>query len=303
MKRYATTASDQPKRFRAFAKGLASGKPEERVSETGGMFDRGYISGYSLCSVGPALGHEHWCDETFVAQIAEATQAAGDAGIKSRYTHGSMSGDGIEDSLGRTTWFESDTDQQARGILHFSDMANAEKRRQVLAGARDTPEDFGASIVFYIDYAAVLEHGLEHGVEIDEDGWPDWSEYQSPDERNEGNFPHVRLDRLSRSDIVGDPAANAGGMFGERDAIFRDAIALFEFAIGIREECQTEQFNLNRANVRPFAERFIVENFARLQEIHARNQPADEKRPADSEETVEDDYLAPQAAALAVLLL
>src|SRR4051794_20449658 len=73
---------------------------EPRVERTGGYRNAGLIRGVSVITKGEALGHGLWIDDTALEQVASAINSQ-QFGIKSRFTHPSMSGDGLGKMTGR----------------------------------------------------------------------------------------------------------------------------------------------------------------------------------------------------------
>lgn len=278
---------------------------KNQVSDDGGQFGHGSINGFSVCTVGPALGHEEWCDEIFIDQVATQTNEAGTSGITARYSHGSMSGDGLDDMFGVATHAEG-SDQQARANLHISEAADSERRRRVLAAARQMPERFGASIAFLPDWQASAEFALEHGATVDDDGYVNMSEFTSPDERNVENFPHVRLKQLDRIDLVGDPAANSAGLFN-RDKKFAQFNTLFDYAmssIGLDVNATPDEIktllaaiNINDpAKPQDFTRRKLIEHralieayFAKLDRIALAANPKEEPKATSDSKTDSPD--------------
>ena len=72
-----------------------------RVIRDGGDSKAGLIVAASVTTRGEAIGHGMWLDNEFLGSVAEAINSQGDQGIKSRFTHPSMSGDGLGRFLGR----------------------------------------------------------------------------------------------------------------------------------------------------------------------------------------------------------
>jgi hypothetical protein len=90
-------------RFRTpIARGLkAAEKDQPRVVRDGGDYGAGIIYGASIITRGEALGHRMWIDGDMVTQVYAAIDDAGDEGLKARFTHPSLSADGLGSYLGR----------------------------------------------------------------------------------------------------------------------------------------------------------------------------------------------------------
>ena len=166
------------------------------------------IRGMSIVTRGEAVGHSLWLDSAFLDQTARAGRARGEGGIKARFTHPGLSGDGLGTLLGRARNFERQGDQV------FADLAFVDSSSRTPTGdlaayvmdlADESPDQFGASIVFDLDEPAMRAFA---GENRNKDG-----AFQSPDEDNAGNHSHARLAQLYASDIVDDPAANPEGIF------------------------------------------------------------------------------------------
>lgn len=171
------------------------------------------IRGFAVMTRGEALGHDAWVDAIMLSQVVASGNAA-PKGIKARFTHPGLCSDGIGKYLGRVRNFRLDGNV-ARGDLHLSEVsglspeATQDPAEYLMRLAESDPESFGASIVFWPDKAAMDLFKAEHQ---DEDG-----EFASPDEDNTHNLRHMRLAKLEACDVVGDPAANAGGFFSAGD--------------------------------------------------------------------------------------
>lgn len=228
-------------RFRGtIARGLA--ERESPVDPTGGDKQAGIIYGAAIITRGEALGHGHWCDATFCASVADALNAFSAAGLKARFAHPDMSGDGIGTFLGRWKLGVVDGDL-VRADLHFSRSAHrspdGDLAEYVMGLALEDPEAFGTSIVFMHDYAAEDAFRAEHTTEVETtDEWGEKrkrSIFKSPDPDNKKNLRHVRLKALLAADVVDEPAANPGGMF-HRSGVAHEAEALVSYALGLSNE-------------------------------------------------------------------
>lgn len=177
-----------------------SGLPADaRIDRTGGDYGAGIIRGFSVATVGPALGHGFDLDHVTLAQIAELGNATADRGMKSRFTHPNECNDGMGATIGRAKNF-SVVGDQAIADLHFL-ASSAHSPRGNLAGyvmdlAAESPESFGSSIVA-LEFKTERRPGDDGTLLID--GKP---------------APLVmRVAKLGAVDFVDTPAANSGGLF------------------------------------------------------------------------------------------
>jgi len=182
----------EKKAFRAgVSRGIASTGRVDRNTNT--------IYGYSVISVGEAIGHEMEIDMTTLSQVIEKGNAHR-SGLKSRFGHPTMSGDAMGTHLGKSFNFRLDEDR-VRADLKISDAAfNSPKGdlgNYVLELAEKDPEFFGASIVF----SGKSEYRIDkEGIELKgDDGQP--------------LLPLARVETLYASDVV-DEAATGDSMFG-----------------------------------------------------------------------------------------
>jgi hypothetical protein len=198
-----------------------------QVSRDGGDNGAGILSGVSLIAAGEALGHDMWIDDVTLSQVAEQA-GQGKHGIKSRFTHPSMSADGMGRHLGRIKDVRVEGDR-VLGDLHFAKSAHSTPdgnlAEYVMELAEEDPAAAGLSIVF------------EHDAEREEAYQASFGDgpFESPDEDNVKNLPHVRLAKLRAADVVDEPAANPEGMF-DRQPLARDVDDLLSYAAGLSEE-------------------------------------------------------------------
>ena len=220
-------------------RGLAAEVDAEmvQVDKSGGKHEAGIIRGVSLIASGEALGHEMWIDDETLTQVAELAKR-GKHGVKSRFTHPSMSADGLGRHLGRIHDVQMTEGGRVIGDLHFSEAAHqtpeGDLASYVMSLAIEDPSAAGLSIVFEHDPKAEIEFMLEHGASID-GNFVDTSAFQSPDPENANNYPHVRLSKLRAADVVDEPAANPEGMF-DRQGIARDADEFLSYVAGVTED-------------------------------------------------------------------
>lgn len=239
------------------ARGLAAGS---EVSGAGGRYGAGLIEGFAVITRGEALGHGFWIDREFVAQVNTALAGAR-SGVKSRFTHPDLSGDGLAKGLGRVFWRESEDEDISRGDLHLWESSrkspDGDLGGYVLERASEDPESFGASIAFVYDLDATEAHFLAHGGKVSVDGVWDRSGFRSPDPLNVAGLPHARLFELRAVDIVDDPAANPAGLF-HRDATLKEAESLLEYALGLSDrKPELASFGVDPDRAGGFLRRFL----------------------------------------------
>jgi len=203
-----------------------------------------------------------WLDLEMITQVATFANA-GDRGLKSRFTHPSMSSDGLGRHLGRIQDVEVQGDQ-AIGDLHLAmmshDTPDGDLADYVMDLASEDPEMAGLSIVFDYDYQAMEDFHLAHGAEWAEDDWGKYlslENFDSPDELNTENLVHVRMSGLRAADIVDEPAANEGGLF-DRQSAPRDADRFLAFVARISEEDPGEFSGIDPDRARAFLGRWLT---------------------------------------------
>jgi len=210
----------------------ASRGARTKVARTGGRYGAGLISGVSVVTRGEALGHKSWIDQTAMMQVVAAINAT--TGIKSRFTHPGVSGDGLGSMLGHVIGPAVFTGNQVIADLHFLESAHktpdGDLAKYVMDLAEETPADFGTSIVFLHDVEAedaFEESHLQGG------------KFVSPDPSNANHYRHVRIRKLRAVDAVDSPAANPSGLFSRGQEIATDADALMAYALGLTTERPT----------------------------------------------------------------
>ena len=257
------------------------------ISETGGMFDAGYIKGVSLIAQGEALGHGMWIDEVFINQVA-LSLAAAESGVKVRFTHPDMSGDGLAKGMGRAMYRHKD-DHKVYADIHFwksaHDGPDGDLAGYVIQRAKEDPRSFGMSISFQQDVESQKEFIEDHS----DDG-----AFASPDVNNLDNLPHVRLSKLRAADFVDEPAANPDGLFCV-DETFKEAEAMLEYALGFSKEIPEEcSFGIDPSRAAGFVTRFMESRNMKIQ-LQQDAAVADVQQPAVEEEIVDNLAVAEEA--------
>lgn len=299
------TLAERPQYLRApVATGLDA-RPADRIDRDGGLFRAGLIRGVSLCTHGEALGHGLWLDREFIASVVDSGATA-DKGLKARFTHPGLSGDGLGTFLGRFLEVRlSDDGEKAVGDLHFSTAAHktpdGDLASYIMDLAETDPDMFATSIVYQPDWEAEDAHFVEHGGKIidDELGFVhyDDSDYASPDPANTGNLMHARLAGLRACDCVDDPAANPEGLFHREQQFAQEADAVMAYAVGLSDRApDTRSFSVHPDRIKAFLSRFLASHDLEIQ--HKETPMADETQgqadapKADDEQTHQTDNQA-----------
>ena len=265
------------KRLRSnIARGLAS---RNAVDTRGGDQEAGIIRGMAIITRGEALGHFGWIDAVFLRQVHDAIKSHPN-GIKARFTHPGLSGDGLGKYTGRVVNPSIDGDV-VRGDLHFSPTAHetpdGDLARYLMDLAADDPEAFGNSIAFDFDGDAERDFEQQHGggEQEDEKGNRYWGNFESPDPRNVSNLPHFRLGKLHAVDAVDDPAANPSGLFHRGDQVALEAEKLAAYALGLSTDAPAlvalETADPDR--VRGFIQRFLARHALALTDSEGKAMP------------------------------
>lgn len=249
---------------RWFRSSVAHGDP--RVDETGGAFGAGLIQQASVIMRGPALGHGMWIDKTMLQQVKASINTVAE-GVKGRFTHPGMSGDGMGKALGRWTDARVEGDK-VLADLHFFESAhqtpNGDLAGYVLKLAQEDPAAFGVSIAFTPDRGAedlfVAENKDKKGI------------FTSPDKGNTENLPHVRLAELHAGDVVDEPAANKDGLFHRNIGLLLNADDLFEYCFRNGPAPDTLAFGIAPERVRGFAQRWMERRGLRMIDYRAQQE-------------------------------
>ena len=241
----------KPKLYRA---GVARGLSESggAVCRDGGDYGHGVIYGAAVITRGEALGHEAWIDGDMLDQVVDATNEMAN-GVKARFTHPSLSGDGLGKYLGRFKNAVRDGDI-VRADMHFTKAGHkspdGDLASYVMDLAEQDPDAFGISIVF--------EHDVGEMARFDADHTDEHGDFISPDPDNDRNLEHVRLSNLRAADAVDEPAANPAGLFHRGGDIAGHADRLLSYAFGLDDSERPElQFNIDPDRARGFASRWL----------------------------------------------
>lgn len=247
------------KRLRGpIARGLKSGTDDvQRIDREGGDRGAGLIRGASIIVEGEALGHEAWVDGVFLDQVAQSINATGDRGVKARFTHPSLSGDGLGTMFARA---KNASVENGRVVadLHMTQAGHETPDGDLAAYVMDLAEQdadaFGISISFMRDLG---EERRFCDQNCDEKG-----RFKSPDQRNKDSYQHFRLSQLIAADVVDEPAANPDGMFTKSSQrIAHEGSGLVAFALGqTSEPPELALLDVDPTRIRDFAKRYLAEH-------------------------------------------
>lgn len=249
-----------------------------QVQREGGRFDAGVLVGVSLISTGEALGHGFWIDGVTLDQVEHFANGAEETGVKSRFTHPSMSSDGTGKHLGRIHEVYREGDR-VLGTLNFA--ASSRKTPDgdlgdyVMTLAEEDPRAAGLSIVFGHDREQEIDFLMSHGAELREDdhgSYLDLSGFKSPDPANTENYPHVRLAELRAADVVDEPAANPEGLF-DRQTEARQADGFLSYALGITDQKPDAVFGIDPERAKQFLSRWMEQHSLALRDPATTEEP------------------------------
>ena len=272
----------------AVARGIADPKSEPAIDRTGGMYGAGLIRGISVITLGEAKGHELWVDAEMLNQVATGINAMTE-GVKARFAHPSVSGDGIGKMTGRVMNARVEGD---RVLADWHALESAHKTPDGdLAGyvmdlAEEAPADFGTSIAFARDL------GAEKAFTTNNAGTD--GRFISPDEKNRNNYPHARVGSMKAVDIVDEPAANPGGLFHRNPfELLEDGDAMLSYIFGLTTDIpDTSNLGIEAARLKGFVQRFAQSRGIIFKEA---SQMPEEQKPQESLKETQVDLAAVKA--------
>ncbi|MCZ6655566.1 MAG: hypothetical protein O7D91_21365 [Planctomycetota bacterium] len=158
--------------------------------------EKNIIRGAAILQLGDVNDDRPWfADDQTLQQVVDAGNAAKN-GLKARFTHPNMSGDGLGKFLGRWKNFRRDG-EFVRADAHISDRSfktpHGDLGTYVLDMADDEPEAFGVSVS------------------------PRWDHKAMEAEQDKNGRQPLRLEKLIAADVVDEPAGTRGGFFGKPD--------------------------------------------------------------------------------------
>jgi len=249
------------------AKGIVP-KDEPAIERDGGKFNAGLIRRVSVITTGEALGHDLWVDQEMLSQVANAINSS-EQGIKARFAHPSLSGDGIGKATAKAFNATVEGDR-VLADLHMLETAHrspdGDLAGYVMDLALEAPEDFGTSIVFKHDYSAEKTFQKNN---VGKDG-----RFVSPDELNVNNYPHARLSVLRAVDVVDTPATNPNGLFhADPFAMLEGGEAILDYAFGLKDEIPDAAFGIDATRYRGFVARWSASRNVALKGIEEMTEP------------------------------
>lgn len=141
------------------------------------------VLGVSLIQKGPAIGHGVWVDDTSLLQLKQACEKAGRVRVKTDHFTG------IAETIGYAENFRVSGGKVQADLSFYDSSPSAPLMREMI---ETVPGTFGISIAFV----------------------PDKPEYIKDTDRYS-----VRIKDILSADFVDRPAANASGVFSERQEI------------------------------------------------------------------------------------
>lgn len=181
-----------------FAFGIASIEQSKIDKENGTM------SGVSLISVGPALGHGLFVDDRSLDTIIAELE---DVRLPAYITHrGALFDDRLTREIGMFDNFRLEDGRVLGDFQAFESFRedDARKYNRLFELAEKMPERFGLSIVFSATSAWATDAGDVETNEKPEDALFE--------------FPSIRVEEVSSADFVDNPAANQRGLFSNIDS-------------------------------------------------------------------------------------
>ena len=165
--------------------------------------ESGTLSGVSLISVGPALGHGLFVDEDSLESLMLELQ---DQKLPAYITHrGAIFDDRLTREIGMFNNFRIEGDRLVGDFQAFDSFREDESKKfnRLFELAEKMPERFGLSIVFSATAVWATEAG-----DVDTIERPDNALF---------DYPSIRVDEVSSADFVDQPAANQRGLFSKID--------------------------------------------------------------------------------------
>lgn len=290
---------------------MRAGAPASKdiqIDPKGGYRKQGIIRDVSVMQTGEALGHNMWIDKAMLQQTVDAINEM-EKGAKSRFTHPSMSGDGLGKTVGRVRDAKV-VDNKAVADQHFIEAGHkapdGDLAGYLMSLADEDSAAYGLSIVFALDRDEM--RAFEDANTTKKYG------FVSPDPDNENNYPHARLSELRAVDAVDEPAANPDGLFHREKDIVVEAEAMAAYALGFEKNIPKHaSLGLDPDRVRGFVSRFLKTNNLEVVKMADENtpdapeeeftKPAEEKTEEKTEDKTDEtpekdaDSSAPAAAA------
>ena len=168
---------------------------------------KGRMTDVSLMTEGEAAGHGCWCDTKTLQSVFACAQKSP---VKAYLTHGSFfQPDRLGEEMGLFSGLYIEGNQiKARQFVFFKSFRDGQPQKYaaIMELAAADPSLFGVSLSFSGQLAWAMPDGTDLPCEDDGD-MPEGALF---------GMPAVRVEKVFSADLVGDPAANANGLFSER---------------------------------------------------------------------------------------
>jgi len=270
-----TTINDKPTWFRIPSSEFIANRIDKETR---------MIKGLNVLQRGEAVGHGIWLDSDFLDTVAKMGNQI-KIGVKSRFSHPGLSGDGLGKFVGRAKLFESDGNKVV-SEFRFSQAASKSPEGDLpaylLALAEEDPRALGMSLVFSRDMEAEAMFNAKHSKYDKEQ---DRKVFHSPDELNTTNIPHAKIKALHGVDFVDEGAATADGLFSfsEGSELAARADAFLSYVFGLTEiEPPLLIGGPHPERAKSFVNQFLSRNH--LQVVGAL---PEESKPVDEQEIIE----------------
>lgn len=251
--------TDHAPKYVRFDRATISDAVAPDIDDVGGDYESGVIRNVAVITRGEALGHGMWVDQTMLEQVQVLGNENAE-GVKARFTHPTMSSDGLGRALGRVKNFKKWGDKVIAD-LHFFESAHntpeGDLAEYVMLLAGEDATAAGLSIVFDVDEDEQEKYQIEN---MDSDG------FDSPDPDNVQNLIHARVAQLRAADVVDEPAANPEGMF-HRQSLSADAGAFLSFVAGHSNNKPNAMFGVDPERARSFFQRWLNENELEISQL------------------------------------
>lgn len=251
--------TDHAPKYVRFDRATISDAVAPDIDDVGGDYESGVIRNVAVITRGEALGHGMWVDQTMLEQVQVLGNENAE-GVKARFTHPTMSSDGLGRALGRVKNFKKWGDKVIAD-LHFFESAHntpeGDLAEYVMMLANEDATAAGLSIVFDVDEDEQEKYQIEN---MDSDG------FDSPDPDNVQNLIHARVAQLRAADVVDEPAANPEGMF-HRQSLSADAGVFLSFVAGHSNNKPSAMFGVDPERARSFFQRWLSENKLEISQL------------------------------------
>jgi hypothetical protein len=231
--------------------------------------ESGTLSGVSLISVGPALGHGLFVDDASLDSLMLELQGQN---LPAYITHrGAIFDDRLTREIGMFDNFRIEGDRLVGDFQAFDSFREDESKKfnRLFELAEKMPERFGLSIVFSATTVWATEDG-------------DVATAEKPDNAL-FDFPSIRVDEVSSADFVDQPAANQRGLFSKIDIKLTTKMTKLQLSEE-NKQLEAQKAELENQLLQLSLKNTEAEAKAEALEIKF----AEEKKPTDEEEMDQD---------------